>query len=44
MSTVHETIYPVLPAEPGEAELKAALHSERCGNPLRAPAIPAGSH
>ena len=25
MSTVHETIYPVLPAEPGAAELKAAF-------------------
>ncbi|CAG9243406.1 Tn3 family transposase [Paraburkholderia caribensis] len=25
MSTVHETIYPVLPAEPGTAELKAAF-------------------
>jgi hypothetical protein len=25
VTTVHETIYPVLPAEPGEAELKAAF-------------------
>ena len=25
MTTVHETIYPVLPAEPGQAELKAAF-------------------
>ncbi len=25
MSTVHETIYPVLPAEPGAAELKVAF-------------------
>jgi hypothetical protein len=25
VTTVHETIYPVLPAEPGQAELKAAF-------------------
>ena len=31
MSTVHETIYPVLPAEPGTAELKAAFTPTAAG-------------